>query len=274
MGKSKSLELPAPPTYKQPELGMSNNNLLSDYGKQLSSGDFTGNLSWLNPTINSNNTSLALAAAQGTLQPQFRDTLTQIRNEAAANGQLESSTFTDALARSQSDLNSQYQTIVSQQAINDSNLSGQNRLHLFGKGLDTLQQTIGNDVTFAGNENQFNLNNYSNLVAQAIQNNQNANKANGWQQVLGMVSPIGNDYLKSTGVNSVPGYGVADIAKIGSLFMGGGGLGNVNGINGQINPFQGGSAPGAGAYASNGLADPWRGITTNPNTGLYSYTRN
>lgn len=268
MGKSKSLQLPTPPTYQENANLSPNIDFGSDITKQLLSGDFSGKLSWLNPTVNSNNTGNALSAAQGVLAPQFRDTLQQVSNQAAANGQLNSSTFTDALARSQSDLNSQYQSIVSNQAINDSNQNNQNRLNLFGEGLQNLQGFTGLAQGQTNAKNQFNLSNYDNLVAQAIQNNQNANKANLFQQAIGMFSPVGHDYLQSQGINSVPGYGVGDVAKIGSTFMGFTGLGNVNGIAGPTNPFQGGSAPGAGAYASNNL---WSGISTDPKTGLYSY---
>lgn len=252
MGSSKGPSLPTPPSYVENENLSPNITFGSDFTKNLLKGDFTGNLSWLNPTVNNNNSALALAAAQGSLQPQFRDTLTQISNQAAANGQLNSSTFTDALARSQSDLNSQYQSIVSQQAIRDAEQSNANRLNLLGQGLAGLQGFTGLAQGQTNAENSFNLQNYDNLVAQAIQENSNANRANGWQQALGFISPLGNDYLKSQGITNVPGYGVADIAKIGSTFMGfGGGFGNINGIGGPTNPFQGGLSSGAGAYASN-----------------------
>lgn len=226
MAKGKALELPTPPSYQENENLSPNITFGSQTSKDLISGNFGGNLSWLNPTINNNNSALALSGAQGLLQPQFRDTLQQITNKAAENNQLNSSTFTDALARSQSDLNSQYQSIVSQQAINDSNQSNQNRLNLFGQGLQGLQGFTGLAQNQTNSENSFNLDNYSNLVANAIQNNKNANRATGFQQVLGF-HPIGHDYLQSQGIENVPGYGVADVAKIASLFVpGNGGLGN------------------------------------------------
>lgn len=268
--KSKKLELPAPPTYQKPQLAIDNNKLLSDYGKSLSSGDFTGNLEWLKPLISNDNGQNALAYAQATLQPQFRDTIQQITNSAAANGSLNSSTFTDALAKASSDVNSNYQAILAQQAINDSNQSNQNRLNLFGTGLNTLQGTINNDRGLSGDENTFNLQNYDNLVAQAIQNNKNANSANVWQQAIGMFSPIGHDYLKSQGINSVPGYGVADIANIAGSFMGfGRGIGNSGGGQQQLsNIFRtGGSAPGAGSYAMN--ANPY--MNSSPYSPNYNY---
>lgn len=254
MGKNQQLELPPTPTFQTDPTAKQGIPALYDYGNRIASGDFTGNLSWLSPTINNNNSQLALTAAQGTLQPQFRDNLQQITNDAAANGQLNSSTFTDALARSQSDLNSQYQSIVSQQAINDSNQSNSNRLNLLGTGLSTIQNADQLGLSSQGQENQFNLDNYSNLVAQAIQNNQNANAANGWQQAIGLLSPVGNDYLKSQGINSVPGYGLAQTAQIAGTVMGfGSGLGAAGGSN--ISPTQfantGASAPSAGYYAMN-----------------------
>ena len=227
MAKAKPLELPATPTYQEDPIFQQGYKSLMDWGQNLSSGNF----GWLSPLLD--NSQNALKQAQNTLQPQFRDTLTQIKNEAAANGQLESSTFTDALARSQSDLNSQYQSIVSGQAIADNNA----KLGLFGQGL----QTIGQATTFGkqeqDSENKFNLENYDNLVAQSVQNNQNANRANGWQQALGMLSPIGHDYLKSQGINSVPGYGTADVLKMAAPFMGG-----FNGFGGNAGTSAGQSA--------------------------------
>lgn len=265
MGKNNQLELPASPTQYTNPLQQGDINYQSGLGHDLTSGNFSGELSWLQPLLNNNNGANALSSAQGILQPQFRDTLQQINNNAAANGQLNSSTYTDALARSQSDLNSQYQSIVSQQAINDSNQSNQNRLNLFGTGLNTLQQGIGNEQQDSAATNQFNLENYSNLVAQAIQKNQNANNATGFQQALGLLSPIGNDYLKSQGINQVPGYGVADTAKIGSFFMGG--FGNTSGLGGTSGLSTGQVAPSAGAYASN---NPYAGtVGSLQNQGYY-----
>lgn len=220
MAKGKPLVLPNTPTYQQDPIFKEGYETLLNYGKNLARGEF----GWLTPLLD--NSQNALRQAQGVLEPQFRDTLTKIRNEAAAAGQLESSTFTDALARSQSDLDSKYQSIVSGQAIADNNA----KLGLFGQGLDR----IGQATTFGFNEqsaeNQFNLQNYDNLVAQAIQNNKNANRANGWQQAVGMLSPIGHDYLQSQGINNVPGYGTADVLKMVAPFMGGFGMGGGGGI--------------------------------------------
>lgn len=266
---AKKLELPNPPEQYLNSNLRPNIDFGSTTGKDLISGNFGGNLSWLNPTINSNNSQLALTAAQGVLQPQFRDTLQQITNAAAANGNLSSSTYTDALARSQSDLNSQYQSIVSQQAINDSNQSNQNRLKLFGAGLDTLQGFTGAAQDDSNFTNDFNLKNYDNIVAKAIQDNQNDRNPGFFGNLLSTFSPIGHDVYSAAGYN-VPGMGVQQTAlTAASLFAGGGGFsgGGLSGGGGMGNGFgnqnassfsspasfsrTGASTPSANFYAMN-----------------------
>lgn len=271
MGKQKGPDLPATPTYKNDPIYQQGSQGLLDYGQQLSRGDFSGNLSWLSPTINNNNSALALAAAQGVLQPQFRDTLQQITNSAAANNQLNSSTFTDALARSQSDLNSQYQSIVSQQAINDSNQSNANRLSLFGTGLDTLQSATNFGLQNQGQENQFNLNNYSNQVA-AILAGQKSSNIGGLTGALGMgigallAAPTGGmSMLAGAGLGGAIGGGLSGAydslnggTGAGGYGMMGSGMGLLGGAMqsqqlGNLSSLlrSGASAPAAGAYASN-----------------------
>lgn len=226
MSKGKSLQLPTPPTQVTNPLQQQDLQYQSQLGHDLTSGNLPA---WLQSTINPQNSQFALQQAQGILQPQFRDTLQQITNQLAGSGSLESSTFGDALARSQSDLNSQYQSIVSGQAINDSNMANKNKIDLFGAGLNTLQQGIGNQQNDSNATNKFNLDNYDNLVANAIQNNRNSNKANGWQQFFGAMNPLAHDYLQSQGINSVPGYGLADVTKIAAPFLGGFGGGGIGG---------------------------------------------
>lgn len=258
MQQHQDLNLPATPTYYQNPLQQGDINSQSQTAGNLMSGNLP---SWLQSTINPNNSANALSAAQGLLQPQFRDTLQQINNQAAANNQLNSSTYTDALARSQSDLNSQYQSIVSQQAINDSNQANQNKLSLFGSGLNTLQGAIGNEQQDSGAQNQFNLSNYSNQVASAVQQNQNANQANPFSQVVGMVSPIGHDYLQSQGINNVPGYGVGQTLGFASTLMGGGGGGAFGGGLGGAQSYTQGIGQGYGG-GSNGITG--NGISVGP----------
>lgn len=261
MGSSKGPSLPPPPTYQENENLSPNITFGSDITKQLLSGNFTGDLSWLNPTVNNNNTALSLAAAQGTLQPQFRDTLQQITNSAAANGQLNSSTFTDALARSQSDLNSQYQSIVSQQAIRDSEQSNANRLNLFGQGLGGLQGFTQLAQGQTNSENSFNLENYNNQVAAML-----ASKGSGSNMYgsLGTALGAGAGFLIGGPVGA--GLGATLGGGIGGAIdssQGGTGSAGMAGVGGGLSilgsslrsPVQnsqlGFSAPSANAFASN-----------------------
>lgn len=246
MQKQQQLNLPATPTQYTNPLQAGDMGAQSQIAGNLINGSLP---SWLQSTINPNNSANALSAAQGLLQPQFRDTLTQINNDAAANNNLNSSTFTDALARSQSDLNSQYQSIVSNQAINDANQANANKLSLFGSGLNTLQAGIGNEQNQSNSQNQFNLDNYSNQVASAVQQNQNANQANPLTQFESMVSPFANDYYKSQGINNVPGYGVGQTLSLASSAMGlANGLGGLGGSSGYSSPNNGGNSYVSGIW--------------------------
>lgn len=231
MGKAPQLHLPIPPTYQQNSNLGPNIDYGSQYNQGLLSGDFTGDRSWLSPLVNTNTSRDALSYAQGILQPQFRDTLQQINNNAANNNQLNSSTYTDALARSQSDLNSQYQSLVSQGAINDAYQNNANRLNILGAGEQGLQAFTGLAQNQTNSENQFNLSNYDNQVAGAVQENQNARNGNVFGNILSSFSPIGHDIYSGLGYN-VPGMGTQQAAlTAASLFMGGGGGGLGGGGN-------------------------------------------
>lgn len=259
MQQNQPLNLPAAPTQYQNPLQQGDMSFQSQTGQNLINGNLP---SWLQSTVNPNNSANALQAAQGLLQPQFRDTLQQINNNAAANNQLNSSTYTDALARSQSDLNSQYQSIVSQQAINDSNQANQNKLGLFGEGLNTLQSGIGNEQNQANSTNQFNLQNYGNQVAGAVQQNQNANMANPFTQALSAVNPLAHDYFQSQGISNVPGYGVGQTLGFASSLFGGG-LGQSGGGQSPLSAMPGSSASN---YIGGQQNSPW-----NPYAASYAF---
>jgi len=289
MGKSKGPELPAAPKFQADPTAATGIPDLLKYGQELSSGDFGGRLSWLKPTISNDNTANSLAFAQAKLQPQFRDTLQQITNQAAANGQLNSSTFTDALARSQSDLNSQYQAILSQQAINDSNQSNTNRLALFGQGLNSIQNASQLGLSNQGQANDFNLQNYNNQVAAAI-----AGKGTGSNMFggLGTALGAGAGFLiggpMGAGLGATIGGGLGgtiDASRGGTGSAGFSGMGGGLGLLGSsmlANPLTtsklGLSAPNAGAFASN---NPFSSNSFNSGNSdvanllnTYNFTRN
>ncbi len=289
MGKSKGPELPKAPTFQADPSAATGIPDLLKYGQELSSGDFGGRLSWLKPTISGDNTANSLAFAQAKLQPQFRDTLQQITNQAAANGQLNSSTFTDALARSQSDLNSQYQAILSQQAIADNNQSNTNRLALFGQGLNSIQNASQLGLSNQGQTNDFNLQNYNNQVAAAI-----AGKGTGSNMFggLGTALGAGAGFLiggpMGAGLGATIGGGLGgtiDSSRGGTGSAGFSGMGGGLGLLGSsmlANPLTtsklGLSAPNAGAFASN---NPFSSNSFNSGNSdvanllnTYNFTRN
>lgn len=243
MGKNKGPDLPAAPTFQADPTAAAGIPDLLKYGQELASGDFGGRLSWLNPTINNNNSSNSLAYAQALLQPQLRDNLTQITNAAAANGSLNSSTFTDALAKSNSDVNSQYQAILAQQAIADSNQSNTNRLALFGQGLNSIQNASQLGLSNQGQTNDFNLQNYNNQVAAIL---------------------AGQD----TGSNIFGGLGTALGAGAGFLVGGplGAGIGATigGGLGGSIDASQGGTGSAGFAGMGGGLGILGSSLATSP----------
>lgn len=209
-----NLNLPNAPTqYENPLLNgsLANQNGLAN---QLTSGNFTGDLSWLSGLINPNSGYLqnALSAAQGTLQPQFRDTIQQLQNTAAANGSLNSSTFTDALARAGSDLNSQYQTQVGNAAMQDYTNANNNRLSLFGSGLNLGQQAISNQANQGNTTNAFNLSNYDNIVAKSIQDNNNLQNYPTLQELIKQLSGggSGSSGMNTSGLGGVFGNNLRD----------------------------------------------------------------
>lgn len=209
-----NLNLPNAPTQYTNPLLMGNLANQSGLANQLTSGDFTGDLSWLSGLTNPNSGYLqnALSAAQGTLQPQFRDTIQQLQNTAAANGSLNSSTFTDALARAGSDLNSAYQTQLGNAAMQDYTNANNNRLSLFGSGLSLGQQAIGNQTTQGNNTNTFNLDNYGNIVAKAISDNENLQTYPQLQDILSKLGGTNNAVTmsSSSGLGSMFGNNLKD----------------------------------------------------------------
>lgn len=153
-------------------------------GNRLTNFDFSGNLAPLADTVNLDPevTKLALQFAQNSLTPAFRDTVTGLKNEAANAGALESSTFTDALSKAGQDLNSQFQAITSGAALDDRSRALNNRIGLFNEGTGLIDRSTGYGLQNQGQQNQFNLNNYDNQVAQAVNNQKQ--QSGGWSGAL------------------------------------------------------------------------------------------
>lgn len=163
-------------------------------------------------------TKLALQYAQQSLTPAFRDSLNNIKQEAANSGALQSSTFTDALTKASSDLNSQFQAITTQAALSDRERALSNRMDLFGTGLNTLQSAGQMGLSAQSAENQFNLSNYENQLAQ-WQLSQKA-KSGG---LMGGLMGAGGGAL--AGIALAPFTGGLSLGLTAALAAGGGALG-------------------------------------------------
>jgi hypothetical protein len=158
------------PTFQSNPNVNSNIDYGSGLARQLLGGNFSGDLSSLSDLVSYDprSTQLALASAQGFLTPQYNDIRNQAVQDATNANALNSSTFTDALAKNAFNLESQYQGIANQAALNDLNQAKSNRLNLFQYGGDLLNSQTGLGLQSQGQENQFNLENYQNMVAKTL----------------------------------------------------------------------------------------------------------
>lgn len=266
--KKEELKLPATPTYQNDPIFQQGYQSLFNDANKLIRGDYSsfGGLQDVT-SLNPETTQMALQAAQGFLQPQYNQSNLDIQNMAIANNQNTSSTFTDALAKNAFNLNSQYQGIATNAALQDAQTARAARLGLFETGLNTLTQATGFGFQKQANENQFNLENYSNLVAKAV-NDQKASKGGimgglmgaGGGAMLGLaLAPFtGGLSLAATaglagagglmGATSETGQG-SQLLQLGSMFSG---LPGFGGGSMSVPGFGGGQYSLPGMYASNG----------------------
>lgn len=268
MGSKKGPELPPTPTYQTDPIFKSGYENLSKYGNQLIAGDYSGfagldELTSLDPQ----STNLALQAAQGFLNPQYQQSILDATNAAAANDTINSSTFTDALAKNALTLQSQYQGIGANAALQDRQRAMQNRLSLFGTGLDTLNQATSFGGQAQNSLNTFNLENYQNQVAKTLSEQKTPNSGFG---ALGTALGVGAGFLiggpVGAGIGGAIGGGLGGAtdsfrgasgtggfngmgASLGLLGSGLGGGGELPSLSSRLN-----SAPSAGFYAGNASA--------------------
>jgi len=168
LGIGKGAGAPGAPDYYQNPIVNENINWASGIGKQLTRLDLTGDLSNLSPLIQNDPevTKLALQYAQQSLTPAWNDTIRNIRNEAANSGALTSSTFTDAITGAGQDLQSQFQAITTQAALADRERALSNMMTLSGTGINTVNAATGMAQDEQNAQNQFNLQNFENQLAE------------------------------------------------------------------------------------------------------------
>ena len=170
MGKSKAPSLPNTPEFFSDQRFQGGTDDLFDLGGRLTNFDFSGGLSPLQDTIDLDPevSKLALQFAQGSLTPAFNRQRQDSVNQLANLGALESSTTSNAFAQQDENLNSQFQSIVAGASLDDRSRALNNRIGLFGTGLNTLSGA----TEFAGQNqqqrNNFNIQNFENIIAKAL----------------------------------------------------------------------------------------------------------
>lgn len=190
MGKSKSPDIPPPPSFQANANVNPNIDFLSDVGLGLARGGFLPgrsggdvDLSFLNPLVELNPevTQQAVGLASRDVI-RARDTAQQnILNQLEANNQLTSSVTGNRLA----DLNEQFSGDIADIAttfyLADVERSLSNTASLFELGLNTTGQATNLGLSDQGQRNEFALQNYNNQVAASLA----ANQASGRGGLLG-----------------------------------------------------------------------------------------
>lgn len=251
MSKKSSPSLPPVPTYQTDPTYTSGLKQLMGLGTDLTNGNFSGSLSWLADTTTINPS--VIQGFYAGLQPAFEKTRQDTINTLAANNQLESSTTANALTQQDLDLQNTmlgYGTTLQNQAL-------QNRIGLFGTGLNTLSTGTGMAQGNQNTLNNFNLANYENMVAKAMAEQKQSSGG-----LMGsLTGGIGGALLG--GLLAAPTGGMS--LGMGALLGGGAG-----GLLGGFGPSgTGGSILSAGAGAAgSGMNNRLLGTTNNPFRGL------
>lgn len=173
-------------------------------------------------------TQYALQAMQAQLAPSYRNSQQNLTNTLEANNQLAGSTTASAFGNLESDYMAQLTSATAQAGLADINRALQNRVSLYGTGLNTTQAVGNAALTNQAQMNNFALSNYENQVAQALgEQAPQTGGANG--AIAGAI-----------------GGGMAGLAT-GNPYLAAGGaaLGGYSGYNGT--PGTGGQFLGAGA---------------------------
>ena len=164
----KSISIAPPPTFaRDPQLWQA-----------INSG-----LGWGNQFINQNNlpsslqeaistdprvTQLAIESLKSQLAPELRTAQQDITNTLEANNQLTGSTTASALGNLQSDYLSKLTSAGSQAMMADISRALNARLGLANTGIGAIGQSGQLALGSQGQENQFNLSNYENIIAKTL----------------------------------------------------------------------------------------------------------
>lgn len=175
MGKSKSPSLPPVPSYWQDPLASQSNQALYNTGMGLMDESYYQNHPGLAEAVNLNPqiTQNMLTQLRSQLDPILRTSRQDTINQLEANNQLTGSTTANSLNTLESDYENRLIGAGAEAGIADINRALQNRVGLFGTGLNAVQSAGQSALTNQNALNSFNQSNYENQVAAVLNSQQN-----------------------------------------------------------------------------------------------------
>lgn len=260
MSKSKSPSLPAAPSFQSdPNLAWSQ-DLLKGQSNYLINGltQDGGNLSGLlgdTVSFNPDISRLAMDSLRAQTSGDYRDQRQNLINTLEANNQLTGSTTGSALGNYEADYLAGLTAAGAEASMLDINRALQNRVNLYGTGLNTAQRVGGSALNNQDQMNQFALQNYENQVYSAL-NSQPKSRS-------GMFGALGGAGLGA-------GIGALLAAPTGGLSLAAGAALGAGIGSGVGNAVFGSSPAGTGIANSFGsLSSGMSGMSSMP--GLTSY---
>lgn len=231
MSKKKSPSIPEAPSFQtDPNVAWSQDVLKSQVPNLLS---LSGLPAPLMEAINTNPqiTQLTLQGLQAQLDPVYRQRRQDTINTLEANNQLTGSTTASSLGNLESDYMAQLTAAGAEAGINDINRALQNRVNLYGTGLNMAAGVGSTGLNNQNQMNQFALQNYENQVAAALLSQ--PQQSGGWAGGLtGGLGGAGTGAMIGTMI--MPGIGTAIGAGIGAGIGGFAGSQAPSGTGGQF----------------------------------------
>jgi len=252
------------PTFKADPQVTAGRNRLFGLSEQLTSGDFSGDLEFLQPLVDRDPeiTRLALEQATSVLEPEFQDILTDIQNRAVAAGQGTTSALTVALGRAGERFGNQLTSVATGAALQDRLRALENTKALFGAGLDATKTGITTGLSaqqqqFSSEQNRFE----NSLAVEQLNQSNQGGFAGGLQGAIGGGL---TGFMLGGPIGAVAGAGLGGIAGgfgskgTGSAIMGAGtsfagsGLGKFGTGGGLRDAFNLGDVTGGGGVSMPG----------------------
>lgn len=261
---SKKTSIPEAPKFQvDPNVGWSQDRLKEQYG-YLMNGLTTqgGSLSGLlgdAVNVSPEVSRLSMQYAQSQLDPAYRQQRQDLVNTLEANNQLTGSTTASSLGNLSADYMSSLTGMQAQYGLADVERALNNRVQLYGMGLNTGQAVGSQGLENQQQMNQFALANYENQVAASLMG-QNSN-AGLWGGLGGAVIGAGIGTLVAPGAGTMIGASLG--GSLGSMAFGGNqGVSGMSSGLGTLGGYMAGSKMGATSiYAPNTYATGGESVT-------------